>query len=179
MRQNNQKAGMFGRSSAQLRLAPPSRWRRIAGQVAATVAMMVAASVVAGSAGAATDTTTVTWHSPELPGFHSIYLPRLQCPSQFPYLLDKHFNPGSGFRLTKGVEFTGYHRGFDVVALATLIIPFERDGVSGHMNVGISGERDLVRNSATNWAFRPTRFTLILHCTSDPGKGAFSPRKDS
>lgn len=129
---------------------------------------------------AARTTTTVSWKGPELKPFHSVYLPRLRCPSDYPYLLDKIFNPGSGFRLTRGAEFTGYRSGFDVVALSTDRIPFERNGVKGHMNVGLSGVRDFIFNSATNlnW-FTPTGFTLVLHCTSDPSKGAFDRPKDS
>lgn len=182
---DSEKTGMFPRIFTQPRLAALSRQGRIAGRVAATLIMVVAASVAAGSAGAAAarhpaDTTTVTWHGPELPPLHSVYLIRMQCPSNFPYLLNQHFNPGSGFRLNPGIQFTDYRSGFDAVALSSIRIPFTRDGVSGHMKVGISGDRDFILNSATNWAwFTSTRFTLIMHCTSDASKGAFERPHDS
>lgn len=64
MRQaNDDKPGIFQRICPQLRLAPRPGRGRIAARVAVILAMTTAASVAVGSAGAATDTTTVTWHS--------------------------------------------------------------------------------------------------------------------
>jgi hypothetical protein len=138
----------------------------------ATIPLAVGSAPSAVARASSSDTTTVSWRGPELSPFWSVYLPRLQCPPTHPYLLDQWFNGGSGFRNQPGVEFADYRRGFDAVALSYLRIPYER----GELRTGMSGVRDYVLNSATNWGTTPTGFTLILHCTSDPKKGVFDKR---
>ena len=53
---------------------------------------------------AASDTTTtVSVRGPDLPGWYSAYVPRVQCPASHPWLLNQQFNSGSGFRISPGV----------------------------------------------------------------------------
>jgi hypothetical protein len=115
----------------------------------------------------------VSVRGPDLPGWYSAYVPRVQCPDSHPWLLNQQFNPGSGFRIGPGIEFTGYNPGFDAVAMSSLIVPYTKDGINGHMRVGISGVHDVVMNSVTNWALTPTAWTVTVHCTSDPDKAVF------
>jgi len=120
----------------------------------------------------ASDTTTVTWHSPKLPSLWSIYLPKMSCPADYPYMLDQRYNGGSGFRIEPGVEITDYQQGLDVVALDALGTPYEKNGHKGYLMAGLGGSRDVVLNSATNWG-PESGFTVVLHCTSDPAQGIF------
>ncbi len=125
------------------------------------------------AASAAADTTTVSVRGPDLPGLHSAFVPRVQCPGSHPWLLKKQFNEGSGFRIDPGVEFTGYNPGFDAVAMSSLRVPYTKDKVQGHMRTGISGDRDVIMNSVTNWSLGPTGWTVTIHCTSNPADGKF------
>jgi len=125
----------------------------------------------------ASDTTTVSRQMPEIPSFGSYYLPKVACPADYPYLLNQRYNGGSGFRLSPGVEITNYERGMDVVALDSLSVPYsvDPDGNQEYMLTGISGLRDPILNSATNWRLDKSSFTIVLHCTSDPTQGALTP----
>ncbi len=127
----------------------------------------------------ASATTTTSWRSPDVPGLWSIHLPKMVCPTSHPYTLNQQFNGGSGFRLSPGIEITDYQRGLDVVALSNLRIPFEKGQEKGHIRTGISGDRDVILNSATNWAWSTTKFTVVLHCTSDAEQGIFDRQYDS
>jgi hypothetical protein len=142
--------------------------------------VLVAVAAIAGgpAAEAATrangnDTTKLSWRSPELPRLWSIYLPRMVCPASHPYVLNEHFNGGSGFRVDPGVEVADYQRGLDVVALSALVIRYDK----GHIRTGISGNKDFILNSATNWG-GSARFTLVLHCTTDRKKGVYEKPHD-
>lgn len=127
----------------------------------------------------ASDTVTWVWQSPELQFFHSIYLPKMVCPADHPYMLHQYYNDGSGFRLEPGVEIADYQRGLDVVALSALVMPHQQGGEQGQILVGISGAQDVVMNTATNWG-SASRFKVVLHCTSDPARGTFiAPHHDS
>lgn len=120
----------------------------------------------------AADTTTITWQSPEIPKLWSIFLPKMACPADYPYMLDQQYNIGSGFRIEHGVEIADYQQGLDVVALDSLGTPYEKEGKKGNLLTGISGAHDIVMNTATNWGSQ-SRFTVVLHCTSDPTQGVF------
>lgn len=127
----------------------------------------------------ASDTITWVWQSPEIPFFHSIFLPKMVCPTDYPYMLDQQYNGGSGFRIEPGVEIADYQRGLDVVALDALEIPYTKGDQKGNMLVGISGAQDVIMNTATNWGSK-SRFKVVLHCTSDPAQGVFrASRNDS
>ncbi|MBV9004174.1 MAG: hypothetical protein JO181_05900 [Solirubrobacterales bacterium] len=124
------------------------------------------------------DTITSSWRSPDLPWLWSIHLPKMVCPASHPYTLKQQFNGGSGFRIGPGIEIKDYQKGLDVVALSNTRIPFEKGTEKGHIRTGISGDRDVILNSATNWG-STSKFTVVLHCTSDAEQGIFERPYDS
>ncbi len=127
----------------------------------------------------ASDTITTSWRSPDIPGLWSIHLPKMVCPASHPYTLNQQYNPGSGFRIGPGIEIKDYQQGLDVVALSNLRIPYEKGQEKGHIRVGISGDKDVILNSATNWTWSTTRFTVVLHCTSNAEHGIYERPYDS
>ena len=127
------------------------------------------------SAATASDTTTVSAKGPTLPAWHSSSVPKMTCPTTHPWLLDQQYNPGSGFRIMPGVEFSNYNPGFDASVWLhdgkNTTLP---NGKEQYLYTGTTGIVDY-GNSVTNWAFTSSEWTVTIHCTSDPYKGVIQP----
>jgi hypothetical protein len=91
------------------------------------------------------------------------------CPVDAPYMLNQQYNPGSGFRIIPGIEFSDYKSGFDASVSAFWPDPNPEDP-NKVVATGVGGTNDPIQNSVTYWGFETTGWKLTLHCTSDLSK---------
>jgi len=118
--------------------------------------------------------TTVSYRMPKIPAFGSYYLPKVDCPPDYPYLLNHNYSTFA-FSLMPGVEIGDHQEGLGVVALDPTTVPHQERSAWGWLYTGISGTRDPFLNSATNWRTDAAAFTIVLHCTSDAAQAYWDP----
>jgi hypothetical protein len=142
----------------------------------ATVGAVVAAAALAGAGMAsgshasssqadASVEKTVVYNGPSL-GWNQFDLPpKLTCPADAPYMLNQAYNPGSGFRMARGVELSNYKSGLDAAIERTRYTVVDNKRVS----IGLSESIEpIFGNSVTYWGFDGrSSYTLTMHCTSD------------
>jgi hypothetical protein len=118
------------------------------------------------------DFDTVVWVGDPLKAGCTTTLPGLNCPANFPYVLNDKFNTDTTFRLAPGIGFTYWNWGFDVNAQELTGIRYDSwpDKLNPYIATGVypPSTND---NTATYYAFSgSTPWTMTLHCTSDPDK---------
>lgn len=105
----------------------------------------------------------------------SQYIPKVLCPVDAPYVLNKQYNTNTGFRNGPGVEFSDYKPGFDA---SVSLYSYERvpGDDSKKVFTGLFGGPDPLFNTVSYWGFGgETSFTLTLHCTSDINQAVVYP----
>jgi hypothetical protein len=135
----------------------------------------VAGTLGAGAVGADThnDTTTVTYKGAPIPFARMTYMPRLACPADHPYVLNKQYNTNTSFRLWRGIEFTDWSWGFDASVVNQNYNYLIGDSPRGKVYTGLKGNHDAYSSASYNWVDPPqSNWTLTLHCTSDANKAA-------
>ena len=106
----------------------------------------------------------------------SQYIPKVPCPVDAPYVLNKQYNTDTGFRNGSGVEFSDYKSGFDAS-----VSHYSYESVPGDDSkkvfTGLSGVQDPLWNTVSYWGFGgETSFKLTLHCTSDINQAVVYPK---
>jgi hypothetical protein len=95
-------------------------------------------------------------------------IPQMRCPDSAEFVLNKQYNPGSGFRITSGVELSDYKPGFDAYVAHKSWAELQGNPKQ-EVAVGLTVKDQIWEppNSVSYWGFETTSFKLTLHCTSD------------
>jgi hypothetical protein len=113
---------------------------------------------------------TITVKGSALNWSQSEFGPKVTCPAWAPYLLNKEYNQGSGFRNGPGVELSDYKSGFDsaLSLVSTMKIIPVPGGPVKDVATGMPGTKDIFKNTVTYWGFDgQSSYTLTVHCTND------------